>query len=103
MGGCAGLVALHLRSRRAVVTLREFYAAAELEMKPDAPRYPRSHVVLPWLAFHRRDIEVVRDVPFAEVEGRALRLDVFRPKQAGRRRPALLQVHGGGWFLGFKE
>ena len=103
LGGCVGLVALHLRSRRAVVTLREFYKEAALELKPDAPRYPRSHVVLPWLAFHRRDIEVVHDVQFAEADGKPLKLDVFRPKTPGTRRPALLQVHGGGWIIGFKE
>jgi acetyl esterase/lipase len=103
LAAAAGLVGLHLRSRRAVVTLREFYAAAELETSPDAPRYPRSHLLVPWLAFHRRDIEVVRGVPFAEAGGQTLRLDVFRPRAPGRRRPALLQVHGGAWVLGFKD
>ena len=103
LAACVGLFALHLRSRRAVVTLREFYKAAELELKPDAPRYPRSHVLIPWLAFHRRDIKVVRDVPFSEVDGQVLKLDVFSPKTPGARRPALLQIHGGAWFLGFKQ
>lgn len=103
LGGCVGLVALHLRSRQAVVTLRGFYKEAALADEPNAPRYPRSHIVLPWLAFHRRDIEVVRDVPFSEVDGEVLRLDVFKPKTPGRGRPALLQVHGGGWLIGFKE
>jgi acetyl esterase/lipase len=103
LAACVGLFALHLRSRRAVVTLREFYESAALEVRPDAPRYPRSHVLIPWLAFHRRDIRTVRDVTFAEVDGKPLKLDVFSPKAPGRRRPALLQVHGGGWLLGFKE
>ena len=98
-----GLVALHLRSRRATVTLREFFVAAKLEVRADAPRYPRTHVVLPFLAWLRRDIEVVRGVPFSQVAGKTLRLDVFRPRAPGRGRPAVLQIHGGAWVLGFKE
>lgn len=103
LAASGGLVALHLRSRGAVVTLKSFYSEAKLEVGPEAPRYPRSHVAIPWLAFHRRDIEVVRDVPFAEADGRTLRLDVFKPRAPGTRRPALLQIHGGAWFIGFKE
>ena len=100
-----GLLGLHLRSRKAEVTLREFYEAAALKVGPDAPRYPRSHIAFPFLAFHRRDIDVVRNVPFCEVAGQTLRLDVFRPKgpSHGLRRPAVLQIHGGAWVLGFKE
>ena len=100
-----GLLGLYLRSRKAVVTLRKFYESAKLQVGPDAPRYPRSHIAFPFLAFHRRDIEVVRDVPFSEVAGQTLRLDVFRPKglSVGQRRPAVLQIHGGAWVLGFKE
>ena len=60
-------------------------------------------MLIPWLAFHRRDIKVVRDVPFSEVDGQVLKLDVFSPKAPGVRRPALLQIHGGAWFLGFKQ
>jgi len=100
-----GLLGLYLRSRKAEVTLAEFYKAAELQVGPDAPRYPRSHIAFPFLAFHRRDIEVVHNIPFSEVAGQTLRLDVFRPKgpSAGLRRPAVLQIHGGAWVLGFKE
>jgi acetyl esterase/lipase len=100
-----GLLGLYLRSRNARVTLREFYKSAELQVGPDAPRYPRSHIVFPFLAFHRRDIEVVRNIPFSQVAGQTLRLDVFRPKgpSKGLRRPAVLQIHGGAWVLGFKE
>lgn len=103
LGSALGLVILHLRSRRAMVTVREFFAAAALEVQPDGPRFPRRHVAFPWLTFRRRDVEVVRDVPFAEAGGQTLRLDIFRPKEPGRRRPAVLQIHGGAWVLGFKE
>jgi acetyl esterase/lipase len=103
VAAAGGLLGLYLRSRRAVVTLREFYRAAELEVRPDAPRFPRSHIVLPWLTFRRRDIEVVRDVAFATIGPQTLRVDVFRPRTPGRLRPAVLQIHGGAWVLGFKE
>ncbi len=98
-----GLVGLHLRSRGAAVTLREFYAASALDVGPDAPRYPRSHVLFPFLAWLRRDIEVMRGRQFAEVGGKRLCLDIFRPRVPGELRPALLQIHGGAWVIGFKE
>ena len=37
------------------------------------------------------------------LDGKPLRLDVFRPREPGRLRPAIVQVHGGAWFIGFKE
>lgn len=100
-----GLVLLHAESRRAEGAVRGVLAEAKLGAAEGEvmPRYPRSHVLIPWLAFHRRDIEVTRDVTFAEAGGKPLRLDVFQPRTPGRRRPALLQVHGGGWFIGFKD
>jgi len=103
LAASVGLVLLHLRSSRAGVTLREFYVEAELNVGPEAPRYPRSHVLFPFLAWLRRDIEVVRGQQFAEAGGEPLYLDIFRPRTPGSRRPALLQVHGGAWVLGFKE
>ncbi len=51
-------------------------------------------------------VRVERNVPFARAGGRTLRLDVHAPEDpAGphQRRPALVQVHGGGWVLGFKD
>ncbi|MBA3550349.1 MAG: alpha/beta hydrolase [Nannocystis sp.] len=103
LASSVGLALLHLRSRRAAVTLQAFYAAAALKVGPEAPRYPRLHVLFPFLAWLRRDIEVLRGLEFAEHGGHRLRLDIFRPREAGTLRPALLQVHGGAWVLGFKE
>ncbi|MGZ4674999.1 MAG: alpha/beta hydrolase fold domain-containing protein [Acidimicrobiia bacterium] len=56
------------------------------------------------VAPHR--VEVEHDIVFAEPDGRVLSLDVHRPADpapAGIRRPALLQIHGGGWVIGFKD
>ncbi len=98
-----GLVALSRRARRDAGALRERAA----EAAPAAPeidrRYPQSHLVFPWRAFHRRDIVVERGVPFTSVGGPTLRLDIYRPKLPGTRRPAVLQVHGGAWVFGFKR
>lgn len=51
-------------------------------------------------------VRVRRHITYARAGGRALRLDVHAPDtpvDPGRRRPALVQIHGGGWVLGFKE
>lgn len=47
-----------------------------------------------------------RRIEFARAGGRSLRMDVLRPAVADAadvERPALVQVHGGGWVLGFKD
>ncbi len=54
----------------------------------------------------RQKTKVVRGVEFSRVAGRTLRLDVRMPAgppPEGVRRPALLQVHGGAWIIGFKR
>ncbi len=51
-------------------------------------------------------VEVRRNITFARAGGRALRLDVHAPASPaapGTRRPALVQVHGGGWVIGFRD
>jgi acetyl esterase/lipase len=51
-------------------------------------------------------IRRTRNVVFARVAGRELKLDVFAPEEPladGRRRPVLLQLHGGVWVIGDKR
>ncbi|HXX91228.1 MAG TPA: alpha/beta hydrolase [Acidimicrobiales bacterium] len=51
-------------------------------------------------------VRVRRNIVFGRAGGRALRLDVHEPASPpvpGDRRPALIQVHGGGWVIGFKD
>ena len=51
-----------------------------------------------------RDVEVIRNLPFAERDGRPQRLDVLRSRtQCPTNAPVLLQVHGGAWIIGRKE
>ena len=54
----------------------------------------------------RHQVTRTRNVPFARVGGRVLKLDVFAPSEPapdGARRPALLQIHGGAWVIGDKR
>jgi acetyl esterase/lipase len=96
-------IALVTRRTRVLVT----DALADLEPGPDAPRFPRSHVVLPILLNHRRGVGHVRNVKFRRAGGKQLRLDVTVPTApvpgGGALRPALLQIHGGGWVIGDKR
>jgi len=47
-----------------------------------------------------------RHIEFGRAGGRALRMDILRPDvpdEPDDKRPVLVQVHGGGWVLGFKD
>jgi acetyl esterase/lipase len=73
-----------------------------------SPRMPLSHVLLPPLMFRASHLEIERGRVYSEPEGSPLRLDIYRPDPsipapAGSlpaRRPAIIQVHGGGWLSG---
>ncbi|CAA9339295.1 MAG: hypothetical protein AVDCRST_MAG93-6551, partial [uncultured Chloroflexia bacterium] len=51
-------------------------------------------------------LQVMQNVVYAEVDGRELHLDVYRPKQGApadtARLPAIVVVHGGSWSGGSK-
>jgi acetyl esterase/lipase len=51
-------------------------------------------------------VRVERNIVFGRAGGRDLELDLHAPADPpapGERRPVLVQVHGGGWILGFKD
>ncbi|MGH9274521.1 MAG: alpha/beta hydrolase fold domain-containing protein [Acidimicrobiales bacterium] len=99
------LASIAWTTRRTVVSMRG--ALADLEPGSDAPRYPRSRVLLPFLMGRRKGVRLRRNVTFARVGGKALRLDVTMPSApvpgGGERRPALMQIHGGAWVIGDKR
>jgi acetyl esterase/lipase len=99
------LVSIGLVTRTTVVSVRD--ALTDLEPGPDAPRFPRSHVVLPFLLGRRRGVRVQRNLAFHRAGGKQLRLDVTVPSApppgGAALRPALLQIHGGGWVIGDKR
>lgn len=98
-----GLAALFELARRDAQHLRSQHGATETHGADGlVAAYPGMHLVLPALAFVRRDIEVQRGVELCTVDGTRLRLDVFRPREPGQLRPAIVQVHGGAWIIGAK-
>jgi acetyl esterase/lipase len=99
------LVSIGLTTRKTKVIVGS--ALTDLDPGPDAPRFPRSHVVLPFLMKHRKGVSVKRNIEFARASGKVQRLDVTIPSApvpgGGTKRPALLQIHGGGWVIGDKR
>ncbi len=76
----------------------------------DGSRFPLSHVVFPPLMFFARNVQRTNGVEFARYGKKALRLDVYAPRDADAPhpggagpRPAIVQVHGGGWIVGSRH
>ena len=64
---------------------------------------PWRHVALPF-TFKHPDVQRVRDVNYTDAtDNPRLRLDIYKPREAGANRPVLLQIHGGGWVIGKKD
>ncbi len=86
--------------RSATAVRREL---ADLPAEPDSLRFPRSHLALPPLMLVATGVRRERAIVFHREERRRVRLDVYRPaaeSRAGELRPAVIQVHGGGWIFG---
>src|SRR5215208_2692760 len=110
--GIAGLVLLAIadlcgvvftwRALRSGVVARD--ALAELDPEPDVPRFPRSHVLFPFLMNRRKGVRHERGVVYARHGALPLKLDVYLPdERSSERRPAVVQVHGGGWVAGTRK
>ncbi len=48
-------------------------------------------------------IEIIRNHVFFEEDDLRLRLDIYRPRSSKKKRPVLLQIHGGAWISGSKR
>ncbi|MDX6586683.1 MAG: hypothetical protein QOI31_1156 [Solirubrobacterales bacterium] len=89
----------------AVKTTRAIEAELREEIPGDPPesRFPKSNLWFPLLMLWSSSVKVERGVVFHSEEKRRVRLDIYRPSAGvrdGKRLPALIQVHGGGWILG---
>jgi len=65
-----------------------------------------AHLDRPISPRQRLGIRRTRNIAFSRVAGKTLRLDVTEPASApapGQRRPAIVQIHGGGWVIGDKR
>lgn len=99
--GWVGL-AICLVSWGALVSV--FLAGRATSVVADAALEPLG--VEPAAPSRRQRTRTIKGVPFRRAHGRTLRVDVRLPAEpppAGQRRPALLQLHGGAWILGFKR
>jgi len=43
------------------------------------------------------DIEQIKDIEYKNINGKSLRLDIYRPKNLVKPAPLLVFIHGGGW------
>jgi len=48
-------------------------------------------------------IKVERDIVYANMSGRELKLDIAYPKEKKGKLPAIINIHGGGWLMGDKN
>ena len=98
-------IPLILRSRRTVVSVGR--VLEELDVGEDAPRYPRRQIAFPWLMLRPRGVRHIRGVKYASDGEKPIKLDVYLPQRDHRPgeplRPAIVQVHGGGWILGTRK
>ena len=114
-GTAIGVIALVLVGILVIAELRHAYLAHRsiarieealegIEGPEDGPKVPRSHLVIPPLAFVTRGVKRTRGIKFAEFDGTRLRLDIYRPADDDPAddllHPAVIQVHGGGWLAG---
>jgi acetyl esterase/lipase len=97
-----GLLVLMAQGFKAARQVQE--ALGDLLPVGPAPRVPWSQVLLPFRN-RRKGVRRIKNVEYARAAGKVLRLDVTVPEEArpGERRPAVLQIHGGGWVIGDKR
>lgn len=57
-------------------------------------------------ARRNHQVKRTRDITFNRVAGKTLKLDIYEPAhraEPGEKRPAIVQIHGGGWIMGDKR
>ena len=74
---------------------------ADLPAVPESIRFPRTHLAFPFLMLFAPRVRHLRGIVYHREPKRQVRLDVYMPKDRTEElRPAVIQVHGGGWILG---
>jgi len=117
-GAASGTAGAILLAALGLLLVRELYLAWEswqsaaatkheleelVEGEPAPSRFPRSHLVVPLLMLMPSGVQREREIPYLETENRRRCLDIYRPRDSAadaETRPAIVQVHGGGWIVG---
>jgi len=107
-----GLCGLNSRSLRAEAVMEEalqkglsmnYRRAIMPEAWPSSgPEMDWKQLALP-LPVHHPDVDTVKNIPFFNTGAERLCLDVYRHRARPRKRPILLQIHGGAWVIGSKN
>jgi acetyl esterase/lipase len=108
--GLSALIVRGLQVRRVVErSLAEALGSDYLAQLDPAPTKadlttPWRQVLTPWQTKHP-DVKRTRNIPYTgrTEGGRRELLDVLEPREPGRGRPVLLQIHGGAWVIGNKD
>ncbi len=75
-------------------------ASGPSAVSDDKPPRDDGKTVIPQATLDQ--LEETLDVTFAKYGDRTLQLDIFRPKNAPGKLPAIVCIHGGGWGKGAK-
>jgi len=95
-----GLFVLILQGRTSAAAMHAALSASVSDWS--GSRIARWRLITPF-PFRHSGVHRVRNVEYAKIAGRRLRLDVYAPSSVGSRRPAVLQIHGGAWVMGDKR
>jgi acetyl esterase/lipase len=91
-----------IRAIRTSLAIEE--VVADLDPDEPASRYPRIQIALPFLVTRRKGVERRRGITYTNADGPRIKLDVYSPsEESSEPRPAIVQVHGGGWILGSRR
>jgi acetyl esterase/lipase len=80
---------------------------------PDKPpvgyHFVAAHYLAVWAGLERlidrtpdipEGIEEIKNIEYKNIDGKSLRLDIYKPKRLSKPAPLLVFIHGGGWVSG---
>jgi acetyl esterase/lipase len=107
-----GLLVAHRQARDAEKVLERSLVAAlgsdyRQQIEPSLREKLRHRIewARVWRPFpiKRRDVEIVKNLPFDRAQSKHLEVDVYRSSARPTGCPVLFQIHGGGWMIGDKK